>query len=424
MLRLLLVPSLLFAVVIGYVALSPGSTVANPDATATPLPSATATITPTASPVPTLPDGVSGRLTYRTGPELVTVRLPEVIEERRYIPPPEPVDDISSAYGWFVYFSGDDSCSVNVNRDHVQSGETATLLRLEYAACNAWEWSPDRNAIALNVLTLDGRVQLVVIDGETPQARALIDGAAQNIMAIVWHGNRLLVSGDFAGRPGLRWLTLDGTLTPIADISSAPMYFYPSPDGPSADGTRFLFTQSAPDGWQLWVLDSATDDITNLGNMGSDPANASPPSQVSPENSAKGGPMYIAWSPDGTQVAFGGGFEPPFIMTTVQIETGARAVTEFPSGYPGEIRWTADSTRIAVSTYDIERTHHETWVVDPVTGAGRHLMDGCVIVWSPDGRFLAVHGEDIPGITIINADTAERAQLTHRSDDAPVEWTE
>jgi hypothetical protein len=424
MLRILLVPSLLLAVVVAYVALNLGATVANPDATPTPRPTATPTPPPTPTPIPDLPEGVSGRLTYRTGPELVTVVFPGVIEVDRHIPPPEPVEDISSAYGWFVSFSGNDSCSVNVNRSHLEPGETATLLHLDYAACNFWEWSPDRTAIAFNVTTLDNRVQLVVIEGETPHARALIDGAAQNIMALAWHGDRLLVSGIFAGRNSIRWLALDGTLTPIADVPGAPVYLYPSPDGPSADGARFLFTQSAPDGWQLWMLDASTGAVTNLGNMGSDPANASPPSQSAPENSGKGGPMYIAWSPDGTHVAFGGGFEPPYIMTTVDLTTGARAVTEFPSGYPGEIRWTADSTRIAVSTYDIQRTHHETWVVDPVTGAGRHIMDGCVIVWSPEGRFLAVHGEDVPGITIINADTAERAQLTHRSDDAPVEWTE
>jgi hypothetical protein len=156
--------------------------------------------------------------------------------------------------------------------------------------------------------------------------------------------------------------------------------------------------------------------------MGSDAAASTPPEHFDPDGAAKVSPMYIAWSPDGRRVAFGGGYEAPFFMTTVDLLAGAAVRTDFPSGYPGEIRWTADSTRIAVSTYDVERTHHETWVVDPSTGVGRHLMDGCVIVWSPNGRFLAVHAEDADGITIIDADSGARGQLTHRRDDAPIEW--
>jgi Tol biopolymer transport system component len=99
------------------------------------------------------------------------------------------------------------------------------------------------------------------------------------------------------------------------------------------------------------------------------------------------------------------------------------ARTQFPSGYPGEIKWSPDGTSIAVSTYDVNRTHHETWAVDPATGAGRHIMDGCVIVWSPDSRFLAVHGEDRPGIAIIDATSGERMQLTSDPADVPISWT-
>jgi Tol biopolymer transport system component len=415
MLRILLVPSLLLAAVIAFVAMKPGPTVANPDAIPTSRPPYTPTASPTVTPVPDLPDGVTGRLTYRTGRQLVTVRLPDVIEEQRYIPAETPADDLSSAYGWWVALGGDDTCTITI---HPANTSSDTIAKLDFSACNATAWSSDRRHYAVIASTADGHTQLAVIDGETPQPRVLIDGT-DNIAGFAWHGDRLLVSGGFAGRPSLRWLALDGALTPIAGIASAPMYVYASPDG-----SRFLFTQSSPDGWQLWMLDAATNAVANLGNMGSDLANASPPNETGPENTGKGGPMYIAWSPDGTQVAFGGGFDPPYIMTTVQLDTGARATTQFPNGYPGEIRWTDDSKRIAVSTYDVERTHHETWVVDPLTGAGRHIMDGCIIVWSPDGRFLAVHGEDIAGITIINADTAARTQLTHTRDDAPIAWTE
>ncbi|MEX2227304.1 MAG: hypothetical protein WEB52_12735 [Dehalococcoidia bacterium] len=415
-LRILLVPSMLLAAVFAWVAMNPGSaTVANPDATATPRPA------PTATPVPDLPAGVWGALTYRTGHELVGVRFPQVIEEQRYAPPSTPVDDLSSASGWWVQLGGDETCTVTLHDDANPGPSTGGVAYAkEFQWCMSPEWSPARARFAFSATTLDNRTQLIVIDGASPSVRVLIDAdATTSISTLAWHGDRLLVSGTFAGRAGLRWLSLDGALTPVDGVPGAAMYFYPSPDR-----SRFLFTQAAADGWQLWMLDATTNAVTNLGNMGSDPANASTPEQLAPEAAGKGGPMYLAWSPDGTQVAFGGGFDPPYIMTTVNIDTGASVVTEFPSGYPGEIRWTADGTNIAVSTYDIERTHHETWVVDPITGAGRHLMDGCVIVWSPDGRFLAIHGEDVAGITIIDVNTAERGQLTHRADDAPIEWTE
>ena len=49
---------------------------------------------------------------------------------------------------------------------------------------------------------------------------------------------------------------------------------------------------------------------------------------------------------------------------------------------------------------------------------------GCVIIWSPDGRFLAVHGEDLPGIAIVDIASGERGQLTHEANDIPLQWTE
>ena len=86
--------------------------------------------------------------------------------------------------------------------------------------------------------------------------------------------------------------------------------------------------------------------------------------------------------------------------------------TEFPFGYPGEIKWSPDGTKLAVSTYDVERTRHESYVVDPATGVATHLLSGCVIVWSHDSRFLAVHGEPDPGISIVDVMTGEQGKVS------------
>ena len=51
-------------------------------------------------------------------------------------------------------------------------------------------------------------------------------------------------------------------------------------------------------------------------------------------------------------------------------------------------------------------------------------MDGCIIVWSPDSRFLAVHGEDVHGIAIVDVLSGARLRLTDDKADAPLSWTE
>ena len=242
----------------------------------------------------------------------------------------------------------------------------------------------------------------------------MYDADAGQILAFEWHEDGFLVA--FSGGIGtqVQLVNSDGSVRTVAESPSAISYFHASPDRHS-----FAFSASDPAGWRLFTVDAATGTVTDHGAMGSDGPGAVP---VADPPDGKG-PMYISWSPDGSRLAFGGGFSPPYTMTTLDLATNAAVRSEFPSGYPGEIRWSPDGTQIAVSTYDVERTHHETWVVDPMTGTGTHLMDGCVIVWSPDSRLLAVHGEDIPGIAIIDVATGARMQLTASRDDAPLLWT-
>jgi hypothetical protein len=309
---------------------------------------------------------------------------------------------------WYPTVGCDDVCTLTVR----SSGAPLTTT-LENTGWSAWSRDHSRYAV---IGMRDGHSVLLVVQGDVPTIDAIFDSASSTIDAFAWQGDQLIAAITDANGTRLQLLTLDGTLTDITGVAGHVNYFYPSPDE-----SRFLFTQRWPDGWRLWMYDAASATLSNLGNMGSDRAGATTPDDVAPEN-GKGGPMYIAWAHNNAMVAFGGGFEPPYIMTTVDLGTGSHVETELPNGYPGEIQWNADDSLVAVSSYDIERTHHETWVVDPTTGAGRHLMNGCVIVWAPDGRFLAVHAEDVAGIAIIDVRTGERGQLTHIGDDAPLRW--
>jgi Tol biopolymer transport system component len=256
--------------------------------------------------------------------------------------------------------------------------------------------------------------ELRVLDTRDGATDVLLDGPPNYMLPFVWQDAGHLVAGQNEGGPAhfLR-VGLDGSQADFATADAPADYFYPSPDG-----SVVAFTQDGSEGWRLYTLDLASAALTDYGNMGSDPVGTQTPEEFAEVK----GPMYISWSPDGTRLAFGGGVEPPYTMRTVDLTTGNVALSRFAEGYPGEIKWSADGTVLAVSTYDVDRTRHEVYVVDPETGEGRHLMDGCLLVWSPDGRFLAAHAERLPGIAIVDVASGAHGHLTHDRADIPVAW--
>jgi Tol biopolymer transport system component len=277
-------------------------------------------------------------------------------------------------------------------------------------------WRPGTHTLAINS-TIWPTARITIVDNASdPRPRVVFDTTG-TILTFEWYQDELLVAYSAGSGTLLLLVPHDGgDAQLIGEMPAAVPYLHPSPDGHT-----FAFTASDPGGWRMFTIDAADGTVTDRGAMGSDGPEGVP--VPAPPEGGKG-PMYIAWSPDGSRLAFGGGFDPPYSMTVLDLATGAGVRTPFASGYPGEIRWSPNGASIAVSTYDVERTHHETWVVDPATGAGTHLMDGCIIVWSPDSRFLAVHGEDVPGIAIINTSMGARMQLTANRDDAPLMWIE
>lgn len=421
-LRFFVIPSVLLAATIAYVVANPSGASVEP--LATPVPSATPrptyTPTPPPTPIPTsqqLP-GLNGRLTYQSAQGLVTVEFPSgasvdspTIGSNGW----NSSDDGVWSYEMLCNDNGT-GCEISL---HSRDGRSSRLDG-RYDAPVA-RWQPGRHALAVAVTGVaDGpAVRIFVIyDPNVPVARLAYEASEGAVGAFEWYQDDLLIAQNVGGGAQLQLVGWDRAIRPIAALAVPVSYFYASPIG-----EIFAFTQSDPSGWRLSAVNPFDGSVRDLGPMGSDGRHATPVVN-SPENSGKGGPMYVAWSPTDLKLAFGGGFEPPYIMTTVDVASGAVAGTEFPSGYPGEIKWSPDGAMLAVSTYDPERTHHETWVVDPDTGAGTHLMDGCIIVWSPDSRFLAVHGEDVKGIAIIDVISGARMQLTDSPADAPLSWTE
>ena len=387
----------------------------------TPLPTHEPASTPTRDLPDALPDGVSGSLTYRTGHELVTVAFPSMDTSREPDPGVTP-GDVSADGLWreqtsscapgtscyFEFFSAD-------------GAQHTTVLLADYPGQPKWSLQGHTLAFATTPYGAPAARNLVVIDDPaSPKPRVLpgdprID--APNITDFAWmaDGRSLLVArGDATHAALFQTDILSGDERPIAKLSELPNFLYPSPDH-----SQFAFTGSSAAGWHLYVFDPARPfDVRDLGPMGSDGPGATPVPSVPDVK----GPMYVAWSPDSTRLAFGGGFEPPYFMTTVDVRSGRTVRTEFPDGYPGEIKWSPDGTRLAVSSYNIPRTHHESYLVDPATGAATDVLAGCVIVWSPDSRFLAIHGEKTPGVAIADVVTLQHAQLTNVVGDTPLRW--
>lgn len=434
-----LVPVLLTAATAAYVFAGPSHSshqsaraeevVAAPD-TSTPADAGTAAPTPTVvpgamgtpDPVPGLPRGLAGQLTYRTGTgrQLVTVQFPDATELSRQPDPGVTAGDVSADGTWRSQLSCPSTDAQQCSLQLIGAdGTTRTIGVSENAQrSHGLQWSPEGHTLVLMSSSPDGSSGLAVVSDpaiDDPRELALEPGESLTDFAWMADSRTVLVATTHDGAQGKisRLDTESGEVTTVTTLPQAATYLYPSPDR-----SLFAFTGSTAKSWDLYVLDPLTASARDLGPMGSDTNGGLP---VNVPLDVKG-PMYIGWSPDSTRVAFGGGLEPPYVMTTIDLRSGKVLRTEFPDGYPGEIKWSPDGARIAVSAYNVPRTHHESYIVDPNTGVATDVLSGCVIVWSPDSRFLAIHGERIPGVAIADVVRLEHTQLTHGVGDTPLRW--
>lgn len=394
---------------------------ASADPVDTPTPAASA-VDPTKNPAPAdptasartghdaLPGGVTGRVSYRKQGELITVALPSGEEVGR-----ETVTEgARSPHGrWALRTECESGCTLTFTDG--STTQTASISGQIIASA----WAPDGGAYAVTIGDGSGvvgvRVLVITLDGSAGEPIVALRAPA--VHGIAWYDGALLASvSDAAGQASLVLARDGGEPIAVATTDAPAPHLYPSPDGRS-----FVFTQASALGWRLAAFDAVTREVRDLGAMGSDGPGA-PPVEVAPEQK---GPMAVEWSPDGGRVAFGGGYSAPYHLNIVDIRAGRLVRVPLPDGYAGEVRWSPDGSRIAISTYAEDRSSHTVYTVVANTGELRYLIGGCVIVWSPDGRFLALHGADgEEGVVVIDVASGAHGHLTGSTEDEPQRWTE
>lgn len=137
-----------------------------------------------------------------------------------------------------------------------------------------------------------------------------------------------------------------------------------------------------------------------------------------------GVPLVVAWSPDSQTLAWGSVTEPPYNLHIAK--RGEWDVRSLPliGGWVGELAWSPDGRFLAISTYAENRTDHTLLMFDTLGNeVPRQLAKGCVVVWSPDSRHLALHGEpkSQPGLWVVAVDGRAR-QITEQTAVAPFVW--
>jgi hypothetical protein len=277
-------------------------------------------------------------------------------------------------------------------------------------------------------------------DGLGMRELALLVAAAALVGAVAVVG--LLKGGDSTpgGRIGYHVGDIERWVNARGEIVDAPVTWPPLREGdsPSAAPTLGIQQIASPDGqamayvtvmgegastiWRLMVKEG--DRITEVAKLGRGDAPLLVLGTKSAARSADGVPLVVAWSPDGSKLAWGSVTEAPYNLHVA--ERGRWIPQSYPleGGYVGELAWSADGRYLAVSTYAKDRADHTLLVMDTLENHGpQRLAKGCVVVWAPDSRHLVLHGEPRtqPGLLVISVDGDVR-RVTERTDVAPFAW--
>ena len=141
------------------------------------------------------------------------------------------------------------------------------------------------------------------------------------------------------------------------------------------------------------------------------------------------------WSPDGKKIAFYDGAPPDrfhngdlYVMNADG--SGITQLTDTDIGREFSPSWSPDASKIAYigSKTNTRTTPLDVWVMNPDGTDKERITDNQfpdndhAVVWSPDGRKLAVFGSSPPGYSVMNADGTNREGLGVTAGSSAFDW--
>ncbi len=222
--------------------------------------------------------------------------------------------------------------------------------------------------------------------------------------------------GDVTVRPDGQPIEADGPPA-VQFVASGGVEEFAAPDG-----NAVAYVERSEGGAWLAVRDEDTS--RRLAQLADE---SSPPLVNGVKGDARvagGVPLTVAWSPDARYLAYGSLTGAPYALHVVESGTWSQRTYQVEGGFIGELVWSPAGDRLAISTYSADRLDHSAYVLDPDGGAPVRLIDGCHIVWSPDGRYLTLHRDPhrAPGAWIVAVDGSEAYALSHDRTAFPLSW--
>ena len=188
------------------------------------------------------------------------------------------------------------------------------------------------------------------------------------------------------------------------------------------DATTVAFVDQTDEG--TWMAVWEPSGVTRLAQLaGPD----SPPlvGQDKPAaRAADGVPLLAAWSPDGSRFAYGTAIDGQDVFHIAESSAWSERSYGLSDGFVGELAWSPDGEHVAISSYSRDGRDHTVYVVAADGAELTKLVDGCLIVWSPDSRYLAVHRDPYyePGLWVFSIDGLERHQLSDEVGATALAW--
>lgn len=225
--------------------------------------------------------------------------------------------------------------------------------------------------------------------------------------------------GDVSVRPDGRAVkAIDGpALVPV--VAAGGIEEFPAPHG---EGVAYVERSGANAWLDLRGVGTGTSHrLTQLADV------SSPPLVDGVKGNAQvagGVPLVVVWSPEGRYLAYGGLTGAPYTLHVVDGRTLSQQDYVVAGGFIGELAWSAEGDRLAISTYSEDRHDHTVYILDPAGGAPVRLIDGCHIVWSPDSRHLVVRRDPqrSPGVWVVPVNGTEAFALTASENAFPLSW--